>query len=339
MLPDAFASDALAAAGLTPVELAPHEALAAISGNTYSIGVGALLGEAAEAVAVAADRAVALSLEAVSGNLSPYSEIIADARGGSGQRASAAAIRSALEGSALHRPGRAASVQDPLSFRTAPQLHGAFREAVIRLRAEVDAELAARTENPVVDIPSGRMVSGGNVQPLPLALALALESLRLALAHVASASERRTAALSLALAPARTAGRTRIPGLLLYAAADTAAEAKQLAAPATLASTTLSGVEDHASFAPLALRLAQRSLALAADALAIEALHASDLLGVSALAPTGAGTAPLARALDALLASAASADELVARADAALRREDISSDTPGDDRKRRSFGR
>lgn len=241
--------------------------------------------------------------------------------------------------SALHRPGRAASVQDPLSFRTAPQLHGAFREAVIRLRAEVDAELAARTENPVVDIPSGRMVSGGNVQPLPLALALALESLRLALAHVASASERRTAALSLALAPARTAGRTRIPGLLLYAAADTAAEAKQLAAPATLASTTLSGVEDHASFAPLALRLAQRSLALAADALAIEALHASDLLGVSALAPTGAGTAPLARALDALLASAASADELVARADAALRREDISSDTPGDDRKRRSFGR
>ncbi|ODA91371.1 hypothetical protein ATY41_01440 [Leifsonia xyli subsp. xyli] len=93
VLPDAFASDALAAAGLTPVELAHHEALAAISGNAYSVGVGvgALLVADVEAVAVAADRAAALSLEAVSGNLSPYSEIIADARGASGQRASAVA--------------------------------------------------------------------------------------------------------------------------------------------------------------------------------------------------------------------------------------------------------
>jgi histidine ammonia-lyase len=114
---------------------------------------------------------------------------------------------------------------------------------------------------------------------------------------VAEASERRTAALSLALAPARREGRTRLPGLLLYAAADAVAEVRQSAAPATLGSSTLSGVEDHATFAPLALRLLQRSLARTTEVMAVEALHAADLLAVLDVRPTGAGTGRLAAAL------------------------------------------
>lgn len=294
------AADALADAGLGPVELAAHEALAALSSNALSVGVGSLAAVGARQLAEALDLVVALSLEAVgaagpAGNLSPYSPAVADARGGDGQRASAQAIRAALEGSGLEAPDRSVSVQDPLAFRTAPQLHGALREAVGRLRAELEVELAARAENPVVDLPSGRLVSGGNFEALPLALAL--ENLRLALAHVAEASERRTAALSLALAPARREGRTRLPGLLLYAAADAVAEVRQLAAPATLGSSTLSGVEDHATYAPLALRLLQRSLARTTEVVAIEALHAADLLGVLEAVPTGAGTGRLAAAV------------------------------------------
>jgi len=305
---------ALADAGLRPIELAPHEALAALSANALSVGVGSLAAVAARQLAEASDLVVALSLEAVAahgpaGNLSPYAEAVADARAGEGQRASARAIRAALAGSALEAPDRAVSVQDPLAFRTAPQLHGALREAVARLHSELEVELAARSENPVVDLPSGRLVSGGNFQALPLALAL--ENLRVALAHVAEASERRSAALSLALAPHRRDGRTRVPGLLLYAAADAVAEVRQLAAPATLGSSTLSGVEDHATYAPLALRLLQRSLALTGEVLAIEALHAADLLGVLDATPTGAGSAPLAAALIAALGAPQSADALV----------------------------
>lgn len=308
------ARDALAAAGLEPIELAPHEALASLSSNAYSIGVGSLLLLDAEAQTGAADRAVALSLEAVAaagpaGNPSPYTAVVAEARGGSGQIDSAAAIRGALDGSTLHDPARAVTVQDPLAFRSAPQLHGALREAVARVRAELAIELAARSENPVVDIASGRLVSGGNFQALPLALAF--EGLRLALAHVAAASERRTAALSVALAPARAQGRTRVPGLLLYSAASAAAELKQLAVPATLGSTTLSGVEDHASLAPLALRLAQRSLALTDEVLAAEALHAADLLHVTGARPAGALTGPLAQRLDDLITSGVPARLLV----------------------------
>lgn len=307
------AASALADAGLRPIELAPHEALAVLSANALSVGVGSLAAVEALRLAEAADLVVAVSLEAVgaagpAANLSAYSDVVADARGGEGQQASARAIRAALAGSALHAPLRAVTVQDPLTFRTAPQLHGAYREAVSRLRAELEVELAARSENPVVDLASGRMVSGGNFQALPLALAL--ENLRLALAHLAEASERRTAALSLALAPARADGRTRVPGLLLYAAADALAEVRQLAAPATLGSTTLSGVEDHAGNAPLALRLLQRSLARAAEIVAIEALHAAELLGVLGSRPTGAGTGPLTAALAAAV-DGRSADALV----------------------------
>jgi histidine ammonia-lyase len=85
---------------------------------------------------------------------------------------------------------------------------------------------------------------------------------------------------------------------------------RQLAAPATLGSSTLSGVEDHATYAPLALRLLQRSLARTSEVVAIEALHAADLLGVLDAAPSGAGTARLAAAVDASLDGRA-ADDLV----------------------------
>ena len=316
------ASDALAAHGLTPVELAPHEALAVLSSNAYSIGVGALAATEAAGLAAAADRAVALSLEAIgaagpAGNLSAFSTTIADARGGPGQTASAAAVRAALRGSALEDPSRAVTVQDPLAFRTAPQLHGALREAVERTGAELQRELSARSENPLVDVVSGRMVSGGNFQALPLALAF--EALRLALAHVASASERRTAALSASLASARASGAARLPGLTLYSAAAAVAELRQLASPVTLGFTTLSGVEDHASLAPVALQLAQRSLALTGEVLAVEALHAADLLQVQGASPTGALTGPLAASLASLTAAGLPAAALVPHALGLLR--------------------
>ncbi len=306
--------DALAAAGLSAVVLAPHEGLAVLSSNAYSVGVGAIVVSALAARVAAWDGVVALSLEALgaagpAGNLSAFSAEIADARGGDGQRASAGAIRAALAGSALTASDRTVTVQDPIAFRTVPQIHGALREAVGRTLGEIDLELASRSDNPLVDASTGRMIAGGNFQAIPLALAL--ESVRLALAHVGSATERRISALSSALTPARREGRTRVPGLLAYSAAAALAEVRQLAAPATLGVTTLSGVEDHASLAPLALQLLERSAALLDELAAIEALHAVDLLGVTGVRPTGAGTSVLFGRIDEAVASGFPAAELV----------------------------
>jgi histidine ammonia-lyase len=268
-------ADALDAVGLPPVTLQAHEGLAALSGNSYSVGVGALVVSDLATVVNAADRVVALSLAALSehstgGNLSPFSVEVQAAHRSAEQAAAAARVRALLPHST------AASTQDPLSFRTAPQIHGAFAAAVAVSAASLRLELNSRTENPLVDAEAGRMISGGNFQVL--GLALSFEALRLALAHVASASERRLAKLSALQAPLRRSGMARVPGLLSYSSSSLVAEVRQLANPVSLNSTSLSeDVEDVSSNAALALQLLERSASLTRTVLAIEAATAAEL--------------------------------------------------------------
>jgi histidine ammonia-lyase len=167
-------------------------------------------------------------------------------------------------------------VQDALSFRTVPQVHGAVRDATSHAVAVIEDELNSPGDNPLVLADAGVLLSGGNFEPL--GLALAFENLRVALAHLAGLSERRIAVLSGLATPLRRAGANRVPGLSWYAASASLAEVRQLASPVSTSGTTLSEIEDHASFAPLAVRLLQRQLALVRDILAIEALHAAELL-------------------------------------------------------------
>jgi histidine ammonia-lyase len=223
----------------------------------------------------AADRVVALSLAAVGphstgGNLSPFSLEVQSAHRSPEQAASAARVRAFLPDDS------AASTQDPLSFRTAPQVHAVLASAVAASAASIRLELNSRTENPLVDVDAGRMISGGNFQVL--ALALSFESLRLALAHVAAASERRLAKLSALQAPLRRSGEARVPGLLSYSASSLVAEVRQLANPVSLNTTSLSeDVEDVSSNAAVALQLLERSAAITRTVLAIEAVTAAEL--------------------------------------------------------------
>ena len=149
-------------------------------------------------------------------------------------------------------------------------------------------ELNGQGDNPLTDLASGRMVSGGNFQPMQLALAF--EALRVGLAHLGISSERRIAKLyppqrrirQQHLAAARDGAaleREELPGLLWYSAAGLLAELKTLAAPATLGAPTLSAdVEDHSTLAPLALQQLERSAEAAEKLFTIEALTAAYLL-------------------------------------------------------------
>jgi histidine ammonia-lyase len=300
---------ALKVADLDPFDLAPGEALACLSSNAYSVGVGALELARLDLLSNAADRVVALSLEAIAargagGNLSPFDEAVARATGRRGQADAAASVRANLAGN-FTQDSR--SVQDPLSFRTVPQLHGALRDQLVVAAAELETELNARSDNPLVDVDTNRIVSGGNFQVL--ALALQFDALRVTLAHVASASERRISALSELARPDRSAGTGLIPGLLWYSAAANLAEIRQLAAPASVAGAALSGVEDQATYAPLALQGLQRSRALTLEILAIEALHAAQLLD-----PAGWPTTALVPVLHALVTADLPAAALVDQA-------------------------
>lgn len=337
---------ALADAGLEPLVLAPGEALALVSANSYSIGAGALeLGRLLR-LADLADTALALSLEATGrydggGNLSPFSPAVQSAKAVEGQRVSAANVRRLVRDGWLEDPHREVSVQDALSFRAAPQTHGAFRAQVTALAEALEVELNGRGDNPLTDLVSGRMLSGGNFQPMQLALAF--EALRLGLAHVGISSERRIAKLyppqrlirQLNLEAARSGtplAAEELPGLLWYSAAGLLAELKFLAAPATLGAPTLSAdVEDHSTLAPLALQQLERSVGVTEKLLTIEALTASYLLAqaqeaeaggsesAAEVRPLGKGTGAVVVRLSRLLSEHLPAAALVERGRDALR--------------------
>jgi histidine ammonia-lyase len=313
------AAEALAAAGLEPFALQLHEGLSLVNTNTFTIGAAVLLDPRLEGVGVAADAVVALSLEAAaahraSGDLGPYSPVVhADAEG-TGTARSAAAIREALHGSFLEEE-RERRTQDELSFRSAPQVHGALAERSDDLLTTVEDALTVRAENPLVDVETRSVVPNGNFAALDLTLGL--ESLRLALAHVGRISTRRTAVLSALARPLRAEDRAGIPGLLAYAGAERLVDLQSLAAPVSLADVVLSEVEDYATWGWTAARTAHESVDAVLDLLAIEALHAASLLRASDVR-SGSGTAPLRTALVGLLDRGGSAEDLVVGAQQVL---------------------
>ncbi|HEX5189282.1 MAG TPA: aromatic amino acid ammonia-lyase [Streptosporangiaceae bacterium] len=299
--------EALRRAGITPLVLSGKDGLAMMSANGVSVGQGALVAARAARAAEAADIAAALSMEAIGANVSVLHPAVARAKGVPGQVAAADHLRSLLEGSPLEEPEGARSVQDALSFRVVPQVHGALREYVAAAASAVSTELNAAADNPLAAVVEGRLISNGNFHPM--VMAIAFDALRIALAHVGQLSDRRMAHLWDVFFRQLTPGPPPGPAYGLqvrYPAAARYAELRQLAGPATLDTPALDiGVEDHGTSAPLSVRLADRALDVLEDILASELLLAHDVL---ATAPTrarlGAGTAAALRMVEEAIAAA-----------------------------------
>jgi histidine ammonia-lyase len=322
-------AQALARAGIEPLVLQPKDGLALMSANGVSIGHGAMvLGRAAE-VARAADVAAALSLEATGGNPSVTLPVVGEAKPFPGQLAVCRSIRGALAGGhLLDDQGAAHSIQDPLSFRVAPQVHGALREFLAFARRAVEVELNSRSDNPLVAVDQQAMVHNGNFHPI--VLAVAFDALRVAVAHVGQLSERRLSHLwdaffeqSAGLAgPPPADALPELFGLSLrYPAAAVVAELQQLAAPATLDVPPLEsgGLEDHGTGAPLSVRKAEAAVGLLADLVAVELLLAHDVLGAMPARPAlGHGTGAALEVVEQALAGL-TGDRSPARAQAAMR--------------------
>ena len=273
--------EAMRLAGIEPPRLEPKDGLALISANGVSIGHGALVAARARESAAAADLAVATSLDAIGGNLSIVDPVVVAAKPAEGQVASAAHIRALLAGSERCRPRAPGSVQDPLSFRVAPQVHGALRDVVGFFGAATEAELAASDDNPFVSVAEGRLISNGNFHPM--LLALAADATRPAIAHVGLLSNNRMSHLwstiwqdgTLATVDGLRSSAANGGLLMRYAAAAIYTELRGLASPVTLDVPLLDlGVEDHATNAPLAVSHTDDALDRLDDLLAIELLLA-----------------------------------------------------------------
>lgn len=178
------ASDALAGAGLAAFAPGPREGLALVSHSSPSAALAALGVGALASLYEAMDKAAALTLEGFRANLGAFDPALLALRPQPGQDEAAARIMSLMAGSPLQAPGAARRLQDPLSIRNIPQVHGAYLAALNHARAAVEAEINGASDNPGVLVERGEIAShGGYLTPH---LVITLGALSQATAQIAA---------------------------------------------------------------------------------------------------------------------------------------------------------
>lgn len=290
-------AEALARVGLEPIALEAKEGLSLINGTQFMAATGALGVVRARRLARAADVACALSLEALQGSRTSFLPQIQALRPLRGQAAAAANVLRLLEGSAIIEAHRwCDKVQDAYSLRCAPQVHGASRDLLDYVDYTVSVELNAATDNPLVLVADGQLVSNGNFHGQPVAFAL--DALAMAVAELASISERRVERLvnpnlSDGLPAFLTTDGGLNSGFMIpqYVAASLVSENKALCHPASVDSIpTSAGQEDHVSMGNAAGLKAWQVLGNCERALAIELLAGAQAVEFHAPLEPGVGS-------------------------------------------------
>jgi histidine ammonia-lyase len=277
------AAQALAAAGIEPVQLREKEGLALINGTDGMLGMLLLAINDLRRLLKVADVTAAMSVEGLMGTDAPFAPDLQELRPHPGQAAAAANMMALLAGSpimASHRGPECTRVQDAYSLRCAPQVAGAARDTMDHAALVASRELASAIDNPVIT-DDGRVESNGNFHGAPLGYVL--DFLAIVVADVASMSERRTDRF---LDVSRNHGLSAFladdPGvdsghmIAQYTQAAIVSELKRLAAPASVDSIPSSAMqEDHVSMGWSAARKLRRAVDGLTRVLAIELLTAA----------------------------------------------------------------
>ncbi|AZZ53286.1 MULTISPECIES: HAL/PAL/TAL family ammonia-lyase [Rathayibacter] len=302
------AVEALAAAGLEiEFDLKPKDVLALINGSTISLATACLALHDAWSLTRQADVALALSLEAVRGELDAFDERIHLARNAPGQVDVAANVRALTAGSERtvedarriqlpdeHRAGPyKPRVQDAYSLRCAPQVHGTTRESLLFAETLLVREANAATDNPLV-LPDGQggydVLSGGNFHGEPIGVAADLISI--AVAEIGAISERRSFRLtdpnlSYGLPLNLVGGQLGLNtgfSIVHCAAAAIASENKVLCFPSVVDSIpTKANQEDHVSMCTFSSRKARSIIKNTQVILGVEFILATQ--GIDLAAP------------------------------------------------------
>lgn len=297
--------DALVAAGLAPLSLGPKEGLALINGTQFSTAyaISGLL--RAHHLARAALVTGALSVDAAMASTVPFRPEVQSLRGHDGQVAAARTLTALLEGSDIRQSHLEGDerVQDPYCLRCQPQVTGAVLDLLTQAARTLTIEANAVTDNPLVLVDTGEIVSGGNFHAEPVAFAA--DQIALAVAEIGATSERRIAtlvdpALNFGLPPFLTPDPGINSGFMIaeVTAAALYAENKQRALPCSIDSTpTSANQEDHVSMAAHGARRLSDMADNLATILGIELLVAAQ--GITLRAPH-ATSAPLVAVIAAL---------------------------------------
>lgn len=289
------AAKAIQNEGLTPLKLGPKDGLAIVSSNALSAGTGAIALLDFKRVIELADMVYALSLEAIRGNISPLDEAVHRVRPFPGQLGSLKNIRKILAGSDLWTSYNKESLQDPLSFRDACQIHGAARDAYHYCKEQLELHINSSDDNPCVLVEEKRIVSCANFDPL--SWVLGFEMAGNALHHISKSSCYRTIKLGnpsfTGLSRFLTPNEQESIGFCTLQKTITAldAEIRHLSNPASADYFSLAGdIEDHGTNAPFVVSKTRDILDKLFTILGIEAIHAAQAIDLRGSIQLGKGT-------------------------------------------------
>lgn len=276
--------EAMRRAGIQTLVLEAKEGLALLNGTAMMVGMGSLLVRRAINLALTADIAVGLTLEALNGTDRAYDERVHALRPHPRQIDCASFLRRVIGGSTMLRSADSLNVQDPYTLRCVPQVHGACRDSIAYAQWVIEIELNSVNDNPLIFVNGDEIevISAGNFHGEPIALAM--DYMKLALTEIGNMSERRT----MQMVDANSNGGilpmflTEHGGLesgfmiAQYTAAALASENKVLAHPASADTIPSSAnVEDHVSMGATAARQAEQILTHTETIVAIELLAAA----------------------------------------------------------------
>ena len=280
--------DVLTENGLIPVELNAKDGLSLINGTSQMLSYSILSLSMLNNLLPIADVIYCASLDAFKGSLTPFDERVHNVRPHPGQQIVAKRIREIMDGSEILKSHlECDKVQDPYSFRCAPQVHGAIYEALLSMQTTVEIEMNSTTDNPLVfpaeNGQSPKIISQGNFHGE--ILALCADRMSLSIFELASISERRMDQLldpSKSNLPPFLATNSGLESgymIVQYSAGAALSELHGHATPRTAFSTSTSaGQEDHVSMGATACwNLYQACLRLS-EVLACELLIASEAL-------------------------------------------------------------
>ncbi len=267
--------------GWKPITLQSKEGLALLNGTQFMSAYAIWNILKAQRLSKQADMILSLSLDAFDGRIEPFYESLHKVRPHKGQFETAAAVRKYTDGSDLIKRHKE-HVQDPYSFRCAPQVHGAAKDTIRYVASVIETEINSTTDNPIVLPDEDLVISGGHFHGEPLAMVL--DFLAIAVAELGNISERRCYQLIdakrglpsfLVAKPGLNSG-FMIPQ---YAAAAIVSQTKQYCTPASVDSIPSSqNQEDLVSMGANAATKCYKVLENVERVLAIELFNAAQAL-------------------------------------------------------------
>jgi histidine ammonia-lyase len=276
--------EAMDKAGIEVPGLKARDGLAAINGSNLLTAMSAIFLYDSLRFIKQAEIACAMSIEALMGNMKPYTPLLHEARGFPGAVRCAKSLTKLFKGGDLYEGRLKVKVQDAYSMRSAPQVLGAVHDALAWARSQVEIELNGVGDNPVFFPDENIQITGANFQGTPVCLPM--DMIGAAITMVCVMSERRMnrlnhPALSVGLPPFLSKGAGLMSGLMLsqYTADMQIVEMRILSMPASIQS--IPAAADQEDFVSMGMNTAIKNFQIMDNAygvLGIEFMAAAQAL-------------------------------------------------------------